>query len=85
MIRVATRYGVIFKLAEIARERDVLGATDVLVAEEQNLVLEKQSSNLCHETGVRDATPRLTLLTSAPMAHVSGSTRGFEFRTAAAT
>jgi hypothetical protein len=52
MIRVATRYGVIFKLAEIARERDVLGATDVLVAEEQDPVLEKQSANLCHQTSV---------------------------------
>jgi hypothetical protein len=43
---------VIFKLAEIAREGDVLGATDVLVAEEQDPVLEKQSSNLGHETRV---------------------------------
>jgi hypothetical protein len=52
MIRVATRYRVIFKLAKIARECDVLGATDVLIVEEQDLVLEKQSANLCHKTGV---------------------------------
>src|SRR6516225_7882427 len=52
MIRVATRYGVIFKLAEIARERDVLGATDVLIAEEQNLVLQQQRSDLFHKTTV---------------------------------
>src|SRR6516165_1698073 len=52
MIRVATHYRVIFELAVKARERDVLGATDVLVAEEQDLVLEKQSPNLCHETSV---------------------------------
>src|ERR1700751_3882464 len=38
IIRVATSDGVIFKLAEIARERDVLGATEVLVAEEKDLV-----------------------------------------------
>jgi hypothetical protein len=52
VIRVATRYRVIFKLAEIARERDVLGTTDVLVAEEQDLVLEKESLNFCHESRV---------------------------------
>jgi hypothetical protein len=59
MIRVATRYGVIFKLAEIPRERDVLGATDVLIAEEQNPVLEKQSSNLRHETSVPCCDPEI--------------------------
>jgi hypothetical protein len=52
MIWVATCYGVIFKLAEIARERDVLGAREILVAEKQDLVLEKQGSNLCHKIRV---------------------------------
>jgi hypothetical protein len=47
IIRVATRYGVIFNLAEIARERDVLGATDVLIAEDgEQARLQQHADNL---------------------------------------
>ena len=47
----------ILELAEVARERDVLGARDVLVAEEQHPVLEQQRADLRDEPGVarRDA------------------------------
>ena len=52
MIGVASRHRMVFELAEMPREGDVFGAREILVAEEQDLVLEKQSSNLCHETRV---------------------------------
>ena len=48
MIRVATGDGMIFQLAEVARERDMLGGRNVLVAEEQNLVLQQQRADLLH-------------------------------------
>ena len=42
----------VLELAEVPRERDVLGARDVLVAEEQHLVLEQQRADLREEPGV---------------------------------
>jgi hypothetical protein len=42
----------VFELAKMPREGDVLGAREILVLEKQDLVLEKQRSNLCHETRV---------------------------------
>ena len=52
IVRVAARDGVILELTEVPRERDVLGARDVLVAEEQDLVLQQQGANLGDEPGV---------------------------------
>ena len=46
MLRVAAGDRVVFQLAEVAREGDVLGARDVLVAEEQHPVLEQQLADL---------------------------------------
>jgi hypothetical protein len=40
---------VVFEVAEVAGERHVLGARDVLVAEEQHLVLEQQRADLGHQ------------------------------------
>ena len=42
----------VLELAEVPRERDVLGARDVLVAEEQDLVLEQQRADFGDEPGV---------------------------------
>ena len=42
MVRVAADDRMVLELAEAARERDVLGTRDVLVAQEQDLVLEQQ-------------------------------------------
>ncbi len=52
MVRVAAGDRVVFELAEVAREGDVLGARDVLVAEEQDLVLEQQRADLGDERRV---------------------------------
>ena len=46
MIGIAAGDRVVLELAEVARERDVLGARDVLVAEEQHLVLQQQRADL---------------------------------------
>jgi hypothetical protein len=46
MIRVAAHDGMILELAEATCERDVLGARDVLVAQEQHAVLEQQRPDL---------------------------------------
>ena len=46
MLGVAAGDRMILELAEAARERDVLGARDVLVAQEQHLVLEQQRPDL---------------------------------------
>jgi hypothetical protein len=46
VLRIAAGHRVIFELAEVAREGDVLGARDVLVAEEQDLVREQQRADL---------------------------------------
>lgn len=52
MLRVAARDRMIFQLAEIAREGDVIGAADVLVAEEQHLVPQEQGADLGDHAGV---------------------------------
>ena len=67
VVGIAARNRMILELAEVPRERDVLGARDVLVAEEQDLVLEQQGANFCDEPGSREATPSFTLESSAPM------------------
>jgi hypothetical protein len=58
----------VLELAEVPRERDVLRARDVLVAEEQHAVLEQQRADLRDEPASRDAAPRFTLDNSAPIA-----------------
>ena len=52
MIRVAAGHRMILELAEVAREGHVVGAADVLVAEEEHLVLQQQRADLAHEVGV---------------------------------
>ncbi len=52
MVRVAAGHRVVFQLAEVAGEGHVLGARDVLVAEEQHLVLQQQRADLGHQAGV---------------------------------
>ena len=52
MVRIAAGDRVVLELAEVPREGDVLGARDVLVAEEQDLVLEQQRADLGDEAGV---------------------------------
>jgi hypothetical protein len=42
----------VLELAEVTRERDVLGPRDVLIAEEEHAVLEQQRANLGDEAGV---------------------------------
>ena len=43
MIRVTARNGVVFEITEMAGKGDMLGTGDVLVAKEQDLVLEQQA------------------------------------------
>ncbi len=52
MIRIAAGDRMILELTEVPRERDVLGTRDVLVAEEQDLVLEQQRPDFRDEPGV---------------------------------
>ena len=46
MVGIAPGHRVILELAEMARERDVLGPRDVLIAEEEHAVLEQQRADL---------------------------------------
>ena len=46
MVAVAADHRVILELAEATREGDVLGAREVLVAQEQHLVLEQERPDL---------------------------------------
>ena len=57
MVGVAAERRVILERAEPLGERDVLGAGDVLVAQEQHLVLEQQCADL-GEQGVVARRPR---------------------------
>ena len=57
MVRIAARDRMVLEFAEAPREGDVLGARDVLVAEEQHLVLEQQRADL-GERARRRATRR---------------------------
>jgi len=52
MIRVAAGHRMVFELAEMAGEGDMLGAGDVLVAEKQHLVLQQQRPDLGHQFGI---------------------------------
>ena len=52
VVGVAARDRVVLQRAEPLGERDVLGAGDVLVAEEQDLVLQQQRLDLGEERGV---------------------------------
>ena len=74
MLGVAAGDRVVLELAEVPGEGDVLGAGDVLVAEEQHLVLEQQGADLGHEVGVARGVAEVHVRDSAPMAQVSGST-----------
>ncbi len=66
----------ILELAEAPREGDVLGARDVLVAQEQHLVLEQQRLDFAEQPHRRAKRRRgLTPNSSAPMLQVSCSTR----------
>jgi len=49
VLRVAARNRMVFQLAEAARERHMLGARDVLVAQEQHAVLEQRCANFSKE------------------------------------
>ncbi len=51
MVRIAPDDGVVLELAEVTREGHVLGARDILVAEEEHLVREEQGADLEHEAG----------------------------------
>src|SRR6185369_12591915 len=46
MIRIAAGDRVILELAEALRERDMLGARDVLVAQEQHAMLDEERTDL---------------------------------------
>ena len=46
IVRIAAGDRVVLQLAEVAGERDVLGARDVLVAEEQHAMLQQQGADL---------------------------------------
>lgn len=52
MLRIAARNGMVLQLPKAARKRDVLGATDILVTQEQHLVLEQQVANLAEQRRV---------------------------------
>ena len=52
VVGIAAGDRMILELAEVPRERDVLRARDVLVAEEQHLVLEQQRADLGEQRGV---------------------------------
>jgi hypothetical protein len=49
MIRIAAGHRMIFELAEMARERHVFGARQVLIAEEQDLVGQQQRPDGFHQ------------------------------------
>ena len=46
MLRIAAGDGMIFQLAEAAREGHMLGARDVLIAQEQHAVLQQRRADL---------------------------------------
>ena len=52
IVRIAAGDRMVLELAEVPRERDVLGTRDVLVAEEHDLVLEQQRADFGDELGV---------------------------------
>ncbi len=52
MIGVAAHHRVVLERAEVACEGNVLGASDVLIAEEQHAMLDQQGPDLGHECGV---------------------------------
>ncbi len=52
ILRIAARDRMVFELTEVAGERHVFGARDVLVAEEQHAVLQQQRTDLGHQRGV---------------------------------
>jgi hypothetical protein len=54
MLRIAARDGVVFQLAEAARESDMLSTTNVLIAQEQDPVLEQVRPDLSEKTIVVD-------------------------------
>ena len=49
MVRIAAQRRMILELAEAPRKGDVLGARDVLIAQEQHLVLEQQRLDFCKQ------------------------------------
>ncbi len=49
MVRMAAHHRMILQFAETAGERHVLGAADVLVAEEHDLVLQQQPAHLLQQ------------------------------------
>ena len=52
MVWVAADHGVIFQIAEVPGEGNMLGAGEVLVAEKQHAVLHQQCPDLGHHRGV---------------------------------
>ena len=58
MVRVAAGDRMVLELAEVAREGDVLGARDVLVAEEQHPVLEQRARISANRPSSCEASPR---------------------------
>jgi hypothetical protein len=64
----------VLEFPEVTRERNVFGAGDVLIAENSTRYLSSRPRISATSSGSREATPRLTLLSSAPMAQVKGST-----------
>jgi hypothetical protein len=49
VVRVAADDGVVLQLAKAAGERHMVGAADVLVAQEQHPVLEQLGTDLCKQ------------------------------------
>ncbi len=54
MLRIAARDRVVFQLAEAARESDMLSTANVLIAQEQDTVLEQVRPDLGKEAIVVD-------------------------------
>ena len=90
VVRVAARHRVVLELTEAPGEGDMLGAGDVLVAQEQHLVLEQQSLDLgeqivvvrgvaqvdAEQLGADVAGQRLDLDRLRPTATTDGGSRG---------
>jgi hypothetical protein len=54
MFRIAAGNGMVLQFAETPRKRNMLGARDVLIAQEQHPVLEQRRTDLGEQTVVVD-------------------------------
>ena len=74
MVGMAAEDGMDLELAEGPREGDVRGRRDVLVAEEEDLVLQQGSPDRRNQRRIAAAVSRSTPWISAPRAGETGST-----------